>query len=823
MKKTFYLITLLMLSIPAVSFGQSARLDYDNQPLNDILLDLTDRYRVQISINPDIANKCLITIHERFRTMDLAMEALGRRCQLSFRKIEGVYTFFPAPEEPKPEQPVTRPKPRPQYLYQGVVVENQTNEPVPYAMMQFDQRGIVADENGRFSFKSFDREEKGLFRSLGYNITDTTLTPGTRHRIALNPDLIELQEIEVIASEGLTITNIGEQAGHLKFNDIGNNLVPGLSDNMIFNNLRLYPGVMAAGEALTDFVIWGSYAGHNHVTYDGITLFNSWGINDDMGRINPYMIRNVEVYKGGFNVPYGDRIGGVVKMDGTSGNFNKTELQAGLTNQLTNVYVNLPVSSNATLQLAGRKTLFDAFDLSSDFDQRTDLIVPQYDYSDFNLKFVASLPNDDRIELSGIYSEDSYSGNLQNVGRRNIINNLSLSSTQAGVSAKYVKNWNAGGISSFETTYSNYDPTVTANYLLNLDQRPIGDTLRSYIWTNPVQEFKASLTHTFSANSKHQVKLNASYISNDISLNSNADQRVIEDTQVSLNRLSFFALNDFQWTDRLVLQLGLKADLPQGGDLYLQPRLNMRYDMGERWNVHLAWGLYRQFISKNFVVDELGNRSEVWQLADGESAPVLESTHTVLGLAYKHIGWEAGIEGFHKDSGGFGRFSFNRNGGIEFRTLDVETLGLEFFMRKRIKAHEFWTSYTLMEIKERLADVPTNVERLAPQSQRHELKAVAVFNFKPFQFSITTAYGSGFPNRSVAIDRARFDIYRRTDLAAQYTFELSKVNIDFGLSILNLFNQENVRLNQTVNSPTGARINTVGIPFTPTFYLNLGF
>ena len=821
MKKTFCLITLLMLIIPSITLGQSARLDYDNLSLNDILLDLTDRYKVQISINPDIANKCLITIHDRFRNMDLAMEALSRRCQLRFRKIEGIYTFFPVPDEPEQQQPKARSRKRPQYLYQGMVIENHTNEPVPYAMMQFDGRGIVADENGLFSFKSFNLEEQGLFRSLGYNITDTTIAPGTGHRIRLNPALIELQDVEVIANNGLSVTNIGEQAGHLKFNDIGNNLVPGLSDNLIFNNLRLYPGVMAAGEAITDFVIWGSYAGQNHVTYDGITLFNSWGINDDMGRINPYMIRNVEVYKGAFNVPFGDRIGGVVQMDGTSGNLNKKELQASLTNQLANVYVNIPVSGKATLQLAGRKTLFENFDLSTDFDQGADLIVPQYDYSDFNLKFVASLSNDDRIELSGIYSEDGYSGNLQNVGRRNIINDLRLNSTQAGLSAGYAKNWKSGGISKFETSYSNYDPTVTANYLFNLDQRPIGDTLRSYAWTNPVQEFKTSLTHTFSATSKHQVKLNASYISNQISLNTNVDQRVIEDNDVSLDRVSFYMLNDFQWTDRFSIQLGLKADLPSGGDIHLQPRLNARYDIGQRWNVHLGWGIYNQFISKNPVVDEVGNRSEVWQLADGESAPVLESMHTVLGLAYNHQGFELGIEGFYKEAGGFGRYTFNRDRDVVFRELDAEVIGMEVFARKGIGPHNFWTSYTLLEVKESLANIRTNVERLAPQSQKHEFKAAVVLNFSPFQFSVTSVYGSGFPNRSVVPDQARFNIYRRTDLAAQFTIDLSGVDMDLGLSILNVFNQENVRLNQTVNSPTGARINTVGIPFTTTFYVNL--
>ena len=131
-----------------------------------------------------------------------------------------------------------------------------------------------------------------------------------------------------------------------------------------------------------------------------------------------------------------------------------------------------------------------------------------------------------------------------------------------------------------------------------------------------------------------------------------------------------------------------------------------------------------------------------------------------------------------------------------------------------------------MEVKERNADAfrgRQSLFRLAPQSQQHELKAVAVFNFSPFQFTLSSVYGSGFPNRSVFSEQADFDIYRRTDLAAQYSFELNRFKIDAGFSILNLFDQYNIRLNQQLNSPGGSRINTAGIPFTPTLFLNVGF
>lgn len=821
MSKARFLFTLVWLFAGFAAFAQSVRLDYDKEPLNDILLDLNDRYQVQISIAPKIANQCLISIHTTFPDMDQAMEELANRCELSFVKIEGIYTFF-ASENPGPSNVPTK-RPKPQYLYQGTIMEKGSLESIPFALMQFGERGIVADENGRFSFKSTNQTEKGLFRSLGYQLADTVLSPGTELNVLLKPALMELGQIEVIAYGGVAVTHTGDQAGHLRFNDISNNLVPGLSDNLIFNNLRLYPGIMAAGEAITDFVIWGSYSGQNYVSYDGITLFNSWGINDDMGRINPYMIRSVEVYKGGFNVPYGDRIGGSVIMEGTDGNMLKPELRASFTNQLANLYVNVPVGKTS-LQVAGRKTLFDAFDLSSDFEQDADLIVPTYDYTDLNLKLTSSLGENGRLELSAIYSEDEYQGNLQFDRRRNIIDDLQLSSKQTGSSGQYTRSWAKGGISQLQTAYSRYQPTTTANLLFNPDQRSIGDTLQNYAWTNPIEEFRASITHTFAANQKHQLKANLSVINNQADLEAKTEVRVIENSNDQLTRWSMYLMDDIQFTPDFSLQLGLKADLPQTGDAYWQPRINARWDISKRWNVHMGWGIYNQFVARNSVVDEIGNRSEVWRIADGEKVPVPKSVHSVLGLGYQYNDLELGIEGFHKNTSGFGRFSFNRNGSSVFNELEATTLGMELFARKKLGVHEFWTSYTLMEVEEQRADAFfNNLTRLAPQSQKHELKAVAVLKFNPVQVSLSTVYGSGFPNRSARPNEAQFEPYRRTDLAVQYAFGLSKVDLEAGLSILNLFNQQNLRLNQTINSPSGGLINTVGIPFTPTIYVNLGF
>lgn len=790
-------------------------------------MDLNQRYKVQVSINASLSNSCPVTIQQRFSSMELALQELAARCDLDFKKIGDIYVFRAkaAPEVVVKKEP-KNPAAPPVFLYQGIVLEEGSLEPLPFSSLKLVSRGIIADENGRFSFKSTLRQEQGIFQSLGYEPKDTTLSHSNRIRIVMNPRLMELATVEIIANGGtVPLTNVGEKAGHIRFNDISSNLIPGLSDNLIFNNLRLYPGVMAAGESIADFVIWGSYAGQTHVVYDGISLFNSWGINDDMGRVNPYMIKNVEVYKGGYNVPYGDRVGGVVLMEGTSGDKSKAEARVSFTNQLANAYVNVPLFKNTSLQIAGRKTLFEAFDLSAGFGENEDVIVPQYDYSDLNLKFSASLSEDDQLEISSIYSEDEYSGDLRLRFRGMAVQDIKLNSIQTGNSVRYAHNWKKGGISKLTLSQSEYEPEFTSNYFVLEGQRPNGDTLRQYNWKNTIEEYKAQLTHTFAATQKHQFQLSGAFISNRASLTSNNDRIVLENTRATASRVSVYAHDDIQWTNKFSMQLGLKGDLFYGGNRsFIQPRINARYDLTNGWNLHAGWGLYNQFVSKNTVADELGNQSDVWQLADNMTTDVLTANHTVLGTSYKHNQLELGLEAFYKEVEGFGRFFVNRNGDTRFAEGESRTRGLEVFAKQSVKDHDFWLSYTLSEVEEKFGDRGRpSVFQQAPQSQRHELKTVAIFNFGKLQFSFTNVYGSGFPNNTFRPDQQEITPYWRTDLAFQYQLKLGATDIETGVSVLNLFDRRNVRLNQSLSVPGGSRINTVGIPFTPTLYVNFGF
>ena len=115
----------------------------------------------------------------------------------------------------------------------------------------------------------------------------------------------------------------------------------------------------------------------------------------------------------------------------------------------------------------------------------------------------------------------------------------------------------------------------------------------------------------------------------------------------------------------------------------------------------------------------------------------------------------------------------------------------------------------------------------SPQDQRHELKGAVLVNIKPFCLSANYVFGSGFPLNAGTILRPKYfePEYNRLDVAAIYRFHIKKVMGETGISIMNVFNTQNIRYSNFEKVPLD-QTNTVNIyseavPFTPRLTLKL--
>ena len=69
--------------------------------------------------------------------------------------------------------------------------------------------------------------------------------------------------------------------------------------------------------------------------------------------------------------------------------------------------------------------------------------------------------------------------------------------------------------------------------------------------------------------------------------------------------------------------------------------------------------------------------------------------------------------------------------------------------------------------------------------------------------------------------------YKRADIAATYRFALKRVRIEAGISILNLFNRENIKFTDVTQIPVEdnnfVSIYSEALPFTPALFLKVRF
>jgi len=811
-------------------------------------MDVKDHYHIEVSIDAELANDCKLDIAQTFGSIEEALAFLANGCGLEVKKLGSVYAFRRrakprANSPPVVEQPA---EPKPDYLYQGVITDGSSNEPLPFAYIQLEGKGILSDENGRFSFKTKQTQEQLQLKYLGYTIEDTLLQHGQKLHLELAPKPMALNEVLIGSESTAYLVSLGEDVGRMKVNNLSTGLVPSNSNNLIFSHLRLYPGVMAAGESSTDYILWGAYPGQSQVLFDGITLFNSAGIHGDIGRITPLMVQDVEVHKGGYNVDLGDRAGGVMLIHGKDGNPEQFNAEANVSNEVASLYLNIPLFKQSTsLQIAGRKSYYHGLGWQNYLGENGERsgkhwddnkLFPDYEYQDVNLKLTTNLRNEDKLTISGTYSYDDYSEWLEKEEEdeeedehREYTQRLQTNSSQVGASVQYVKNWTKGGISQFQVATSHYYTYWAFNFKFKDTIRD--KHVRTYDdWMNPIREYSAKASHNFPAKGKHKFHASMSYVGNTHCLSVGNDSSWLSNTHDHVHRFSFYGKDAIQLSRRINIQLGLKADIPLNTPkIYLQPRINGSLQLGKYWKVNAGWGIYNQFISRTGVVDSSRNYSHIWQVSNGDDIPVLRSMHNVFEWAYLSPKFEWSVSGFYKFTDGMSRMYQHFDDGEEYQTAgQARTYGLDLYIKKRFGQHETWISYSFGKVTERFPEMTGMSYREAPHSQRHEIKTALVLNFHPFHLSFAHVYGSGFPNTPYLQDNSVITSelgdphpYARLDFAFQYRKVFKRIKMETGLSVLNVYNHKNIRLNRTTNFPDGTTISTLGIPISPNIYINL--
>jgi hypothetical protein len=815
-------------------------------PLNQVLIDLKEKYGLQFAYDSDLLAGFLVSAnHKSFNSDEEALRFLIKDFPLEIERSGDVLLIIPKREN-KPE--LTQ--------ISGQVLEANTFEPLPYSYILINRRPVQSDIQGYFNFiASADTSYNLQISHLGYFVFDTIVGQSLSRNFLLYPQIERIQEVQIYSNPIEKSTLIGNTAGRMKINHQIAPILPGYGDNSVFNLLRLMPGVMASGEQSNDLLIWGAYESHSKILFDGFTVFGLKNFNDNIAVVNPLVVKNIEVMKGGYEARYGDRVGGIVDIQGKDGTLLKPTLTFSINSITVNTMVQLPLSKKSSLLAAYRQTYHQLYSPTrisivareenstsgagagagtphgkGPSTNRISDVKPDFVFRDANLKYTFKGDDGSRFSLSLYGGGDDFSYDMDaQLARVLWTREEQEQNKQLGGSAQLNYPWNNGDATNLTVAYSAFGRELYQKAQTENNQNGNITTLNDLDAENTVDELSFNAEHTLNFRRGHRLLIGTGAINNKVELARFSDGK----QQININnqspRIYSYLQDEYPFGELLELKTGVRAIYnTKPGKWYVEPRVSASFSVFDDLKINASWGLYNQFISKTTVLDSTNNYTEFWTNSDEEQVPVLSAEHFVAGLSYQRNGFTASAEAFYKTTDGLSRYV---NGNLlvseGFYEGKARSKGLDIFLKKEYKRNMAWISYTLSNAEEQFPYFRINTWQPAPHQQKHELKFAGVYNYKSFYLSANYVYGSGFERYDLEVDNdLNFDkAYSRLDAALVYKFRPGKVKAEAGISVLNIFNTGNIKYSNirisTIDELSLIGVYSDAISFTPAVFLNI--
>jgi hypothetical protein len=842
-----------------------------NKALNAVLIELRDQYGFQLSYSDNQLSNYHISVSKTFHSKEETLQYLIKKLPFQLRPSGEVFIIIPDKKKVVPPVKTTK--------ISGQIIESGTFEPLPFSHILINKHQMVSDVMGSFNYiASTDSSFHLRISHLGYFIYDTILYAGINQKFTLTPSIETLSEITVKNNIIEKATLIGEKSGKMKLNHNISRYLPGQGDNSIFNLLRLLPGIQAAGEQSTDLLIWGSYEGHSQVTFDEFILFGLKNYNDNISVVNPLMVKNIEIFKGGYEAKYGNRVGGIVNITGKNGNLQHPSLTVNINQSTLNGLIEIPLFKRSSLMLAYRQTYYNLYD-ADDFNifaptrsieksvsksGQTQTInfdinvyPDEYKFRDFNLKYTYNFDNGDRMYLSGYQGGDTFSMTANTELTRTISGKSGKENTipfsfnllnneknkQKGIALFYGRTWKSGHQTQMIFSHSEFNKSQNDEIKSeNLNSNNVYKNDLSSI-ENTALESSLRIENTLNFRDGHQLEMGIGTTANKASLDDFIQQKekTLLDTlkHYKNNRVNFYLNEKFSLGSRLMLKGGVRTHISPLTEkkFFVEPRLSASYQLNQILKINASWGIYNQFIYKIANINSDNNYTYHWISSDKDT-PVLHANHWIAGISTTHKGLTINIEAYYKTTNNLiQRISeVNSTNDISFNNYTIYrgnamTYGIDNYIKYDFGRNSIWASYTLSKVLEQfsLDGIEFPDYQPAPHDQRHEIKLAALFNIKRFYLSANSVYGSGMEILREMFDEETQNIsYLRVDAAISYRFRPKHFSGDIGFSILNIFDTQNLKMANIQNITISQDIGTVkvysdAIPFTPTLYLKLKF
>ncbi|HEX5001992.1 MAG TPA: TonB-dependent receptor [Bacteroidia bacterium] len=740
----------------------------------------------------------------------------------------------------------------------GFVYQKENGEPVLFTnvYLKGTTYGAATDVNGYFSITKIPAGTYTLMvTSIDYDTLQTEVTVANgdiiTRKLFVSKRTVDLNAVNISAEKQEQKTEVKVSVTKITPKEMSQIPSVGGEPDLV-QYLQVVPGVVFSGDQGGQLYIRGGTPVQNKVMMDGMVIYNPFHSIGLFSVFDTDIIRNADVYTGGFGAEYGGRISSVMDIKTRDGNKKRLAGKFSANTFTSKVLLEGPIKK--------AKKEGDA-DASFIFSAKTS-------YLDKTSKSLYSYAGDDGLPYSFNDFYGKYSTNNANGSRFNLFGfNFTDKATYQGVSDY---NWKSTGVGSSFMIVPESSPVLMqgnlaySNYEIKLDEadgRPR---------TSRIGGFSLNLNFTYYIKQNEvNYGLEAQAFKTDFEYYNFLGTAIAQEENTT--ELAAYFNYRKVW-DKLVIEPGIRfhyyASLQE---LSIEPRLGAKYNVTNHVRLKAAAGIYAQNLLStvsdrdvvNLFYGFLSGPENLPSQFRGSSVDsrLQKANHLIGGIELDlpfHM--TTNIEVYYKN---FTQLTnVNRDKLFEdvaanssqpeilrsdYIVEDGHSTGLDFSLKYDYKRVYIWAVYSLGYV-ERRDEIRTYTPHF---DRRHNINIVTSYTFGKkldWQFDARWNYGSGFPltqtqgfyeyldfsgglganpsqeNGALGIlygpiNQGELPDYHRLDISVKKTLVIGKNSqMEIIASCSNVYNRSNIFY---VDRITNERVNQ--LPILPSLGANITF
>jgi len=733
----------------------------------------------------------------------------------------------------------------------GFIYLKENAEPVIFTnvYLQGTSYGASSDVNGYYSITKVPPGTYTLLVTyLGYDTLKETITVKAgdilTRKLYVSKSSIQLGAVEISAEKQAKETEVGVSVTKITLKEIKQIPTVG-GDPDLAQYLQVLPGVVSTGDQGGQLYIRGGSPIQNKVLLDGMIIYNPFHSIGLFSVFDADIIRNADVYAGGFGAQYGGRISSIMDITTRDGNKKNVAGKVSVSPFGAKTLIEGPIKKYTDADKSNSSFVISA--KTSYLEQSSKVLYPYvnngtglpYNFADYYGKISFNGTNGSKLNIFGFNFNDQVSFPQVTMG------------------------WTSSGVGSNFIVIPSSSPILIdghfaySNYSIGMKQESAQPD------SSRISGFNMGLNFTyFIGKSELTYGIEAIGYSTNFSFYNTVNRQISQEA-TSTELAGFIKYKYISPNKKLVIEPSFRLQYYASLDEFSpEPRLGIKYNATHKLRFKFAGGLYSQNLmsaaSDRDVVNLFygfltgpDNLQQNFTKQNGDVVPITsrlqKAAHLIIGTEYdlgKHI--EINLEAYQKYFTQLTNLNDNKlyddnadnasKPDAQKKDFIIETglaEGIDLTIKYDYKHLTLWAVYSF-GYNTRW----DGVEEYFPQfDRRHNVNLVSSYVFgKNLNWEVDARWnlGSGFPftqtqgyypnqtfangvntnytnqNESLGIayaglDQGRLPYYHRLDLSVKRKFVLTENStLEANAGVTNAYNRDNIFyydrvLNERVN------------------------